>query len=79
VLRTDPALGKNGRCFGKHQSSPADCAAAQMDQMPVVGVSVLTGVLAHRRNEHTVVKLEISNREWIKQVGHRLNRAFSKS
>src|ERR1700682_6220410 len=48
VLRTDPALGKNGSCFGKHQSCTAYCPAAQMHEMPVARVSVSAGVLAHR-------------------------------
>src|SRR6266403_1959534 len=52
VLRTDPALGKNGRCFGKHQASTAYCPAAQMHEMPVARVPVRAGVLAHRRNKY---------------------------
>src|ERR1039458_7199896 len=70
VLRTDAALGNNGSCLGKHQSSPAHGAAAQMHEMPVVGISVGTEVLAHGRDKHTVGKREISNRERIEQVSH---------
>src|SRR6266436_1085570 len=44
VVRTDTALGKNCSCFGKHQSSTAYRAAAQMYEMPVVHVSVSAGV-----------------------------------
>ena len=61
VLRTDAAFGNNGSCFGEHQSGPAHGAAAQMYEMPVVGVPVGTGVLAHRRDEQTVRKSKISN------------------
>src|SRR5260370_1946368 len=71
VLRTNPALGKNSSCFGKHQSSTAYCPAAQMGEMPVVHVSVGAGVLAHRRNKYTVRKRNIPNRQRIKQVNHR--------
>src|SRR5438034_3225068 len=71
ILRADAALGKNRRGLGKHQSRPAHRAAAQMDEMPVVGVAVNTGVLAHRRDEHTVRKRETTNRERIEQVSHR--------
>jgi hypothetical protein len=71
VLRTDAALGKNGRCLSQHQSSAAHCPAAQMDEMPIIGVAIAAGVLAHRRNEHAIRKLEISNRERIKKVSHK--------
>jgi hypothetical protein len=70
VLRTNPALGKNRSGFGKHQSSTANRAAAQMNEMPVVRVSVIAGVLAHRRNKYTVPKRNIPDRERIKQVIH---------
>src|SRR5260370_3848507 len=72
VLRTDPALGKNGSCFGKDQSCTSYCPAAQMHEMPVARVSVRAGVLAHRRNKYAVCKRNIPNRERIKQVSHRL-------
>src|SRR4029077_2115360 len=49
ILRANSALGKNGRCLSKHQSSAAHCSAAQMDEMPFIGVAIATGVLAHRR------------------------------
>src|ERR1700730_8350248 len=71
VLRTNATLGKNGRCLGQHQTSAAHGAATEMDEVPVVGVSIATGVLAHRRDKHTSRKLKISNREWIKKVSHR--------
>src|SRR5260370_27414411 len=79
VLRTDPALGKNGRCFGKHQSSTAYCPAAQMHEMPVAHVPVRAAVLAHRRNKYAVRKRNIPNRERIKQVSHRVYAAFLNS
>src|SRR5467141_4073618 len=79
VLRTNPALGKHGSCFGKHQSSRAYCPAAQMHEMPVVRVSVRAGVLAHRRNKYAVRKRNIPNRERIKQVSHRVYTAFLNS
>src|SRR6267142_2639745 len=76
VLRTDPALGKNGSCFGKYQPCTAYCPAAQMHEMPVARVSVSARVLAHRRNKYTVRKRNIPNRERIKQVSHRVYAAF---
>src|ERR1700731_3744548 len=70
VLWTDAAFGKNGRCLSQHQPSAAHRPAAQMDEMPIVGVAIAAGVLTHRRNEHAIGKLEISNRERIKKVSH---------
>ena len=76
VLRADPALGKNGSCFGKYQSCTACCPAAQMHEMPVVRVSVRAGVLAHRRNKYAVGKRNVPNRERIKQVSHTVYATF---
>src|ERR1700693_5589769 len=42
-----------------------------MDEMPVISVPIAAGVLAHRRDEHAICKLQISNRERIKQVSHK--------
>src|SRR5260370_2030392 len=76
VLGTNPTFGKHSSRFGKHQSSTADCPAAQMREMPVVRVSVRAGVLAHRRNKYAVCKRNVPNREEIKQVSHRVYTAF---
>ena len=66
ILRTDPGLGQNRRCFRKHQSSSANGAAAQMHEMPIVRESVVARILAHGRDEHAVRKLYVSNCEGIK-------------
>src|SRR6266850_5927837 len=76
VLRTNPALRKNRSRLGKNQSSPAYGPAAQMHKMPVVGVSVRAGVLAHRGNKYAVRKRNIPNCERIKQMSHRANTDF---
>src|SRR5258705_710261 len=70
VLRTNPALRKNRSCLGKNQSSPAYSPAAQMHKMPVVGVSVRAGVLAHGRDKYAGRKCNIPNRKRIKKVSH---------
>src|SRR5262245_60462417 len=41
-----------------------------MNEMPVVREPVSARVLAHRRNEHTVGKRQITNGKAIEQVGH---------
>ena len=70
VLRTDASLGENGGCFGQDQSGATDRTAAEMNEMPVVRITVPARVLTHRRDEHPIGKLQISNRERIKQAGH---------
>src|SRR6266404_6816529 len=70
ILRTDASLGKNGRGLSKYQSRATDGATAKMNEMPIVGVSVVARVLAHRRDEHPIGKFYFSNRERIKQASH---------
>src|SRR5207302_10552000 len=45
-------------------------ATPEMNEMPVVRVSVAARILTHRRNEHPIGKRQISNRERIKQASH---------
>ncbi len=70
ILGTDATLGKNGRCLGQDQSGATHRAAPEMNEMPVVSVSVPARILAHRRDEHPISKCQISNRERIKQASH---------
>jgi hypothetical protein len=66
VLRADSRLGKNCRCLSKYQSGATDGATTEMNEMPIVGVSIVARVLTHRRDEHPISKFYFSNREWIK-------------
>jgi hypothetical protein len=53
-----PVRGYCGR-LDHHQSGPADGgAAAQMDQMPVMGKAILGGIVAHRRHGDAVAERE---------------------
>ena len=70
VLRTDPSLRQNGRRFSKYQSGAANRTTTKVNQMPVGSVSVLARILTHRRDEHPIGKIQISNRESIKQARH---------
>src|SRR5438477_11869121 len=67
VLRTDPSLGEDRCRLGKYESGAANRTTAKMNQMPFVSVSILARVLTHRRDEHPISKVQISNRESIKQ------------
>jgi hypothetical protein len=70
VLGTDPSLRQNRRRLGKYQSGAANRPTAKVNQMPVSSVSVLAGILAHRRDKHPISKVQISNCERIKQARH---------
>src|SRR5438132_6892009 len=70
IVRTDPSLRQNRRRLGKYQSGATNRSTSKMNQMPVVSVSVLTRILAHRRDKHPISKVQVSNRESIKQSGH---------
>src|SRR5213594_2916942 len=70
ILRTDASLGKNGRCLSQDQSGATHRATPEMNEMPVVRESVVARILTHWRDEHPIGKLQISNRERIKQAGH---------
>src|SRR5579864_807894 len=48
VLRADAALGEDRCRFRKDESSSPNGPAAKMHQVPVIGVSITAGVLAHR-------------------------------
>jgi hypothetical protein len=48
VFGGDAPVGGDRRGFGEHQSGTADRAAAEVDQVPVVGQAIDAGVLAHR-------------------------------
>src|SRR4051812_41546189 len=70
ILRTDASLGKHGGCLSQHQSGATNRTTPEMNEMPVVSVSVAARILTHRRDEHPIGKLRISNRERIKQARH---------
>src|ERR1700730_15592453 len=70
VLRANSRLWKNCRCLSKYQSGATDGATTEMNEMPIVGVSIVTRILTHRRDEHPIGKRQVSNRERIKQASH---------
>ena len=54
VLGADAAFGGDGGGFGEDEGRAADGAAAEVDEMPVVGEAVLAGVFAHGRDDDAV-------------------------
>ncbi len=54
ILRRNPPLGRDRRRFGEDDRRAADRARREMREMPVVGVAVDAGILAHRRDADAV-------------------------
>src|SRR3954447_26893061 len=54
IPRGNAAFRRDAARFDHHQSGAADCAAAEVDEMPVRREAVLARVLAHWRNENAV-------------------------
>ncbi len=61
ILRADAAFRCNSSRFGENQAGSADSAAAQVNQVPVVGEAVFAGVLAHGRDDDPVRQREGAN------------------
>jgi hypothetical protein len=61
VLRADARFGQNGSGFAEDDGGTSDGAAAEMDEVPVVGESVFARVLAHGRNSDAVAKRNGAN------------------
>ena len=80
ILRTDARLRQHGRRFRHDQARAAHGAAAEVHQMPIVGQSVLAGVLAHGRDGDAVRKGNVADldliekpaRRWLAQTFFRL-------
>ncbi|MNJ71537.1 hypothetical protein D3C77_680890 [compost metagenome] len=47
ILGGDPTVGSDRRRLGENQPGAAHRAAAQVNQVPVIGQAVDTGILAH--------------------------------
>ena len=60
--------GSDRRRLGEDEAGAADRAAAEMHQVPVVREAVLARILAHRRDDDAVAKLDSAQAERRKQV-----------
>src|SRR2546425_11050342 len=70
ILRTDARFGEHRRRLYHHESGATDCAAPQMDKMPVVRVAIHAGVLAHRRDDDAVAQGHVAKLERVEQTRH---------
>jgi len=63
VAGGDAAFGADGGGFGDDGAGATDCAAAEVDEVPVVGVAVYGTVLAHGRDDDAVGEGDAALRE----------------
>jgi hypothetical protein len=68
ILRADPSLRQNSGSFGHNQRGSADCAASEMNEMPIRGQAVFAGVLAHGRDGDAIRKTDIADFEFVKKT-----------
>jgi hypothetical protein len=66
ILWADAAVRRNRSGFGDHGGGASHRPAAQVDEMPVSGEPVLTGILAHGRDHNAVRKFLAANLQKIK-------------
>ncbi len=71
ITGRDPAVGRDSRGFDDDQRHAAGGPAAQMDQVPVVGQSILGDVLTHRRHHDPIAQRHAADRERTEQIDFR--------
>ena len=64
----DARRRRDGRRFGEDEAGAADGAAAQVDEVPVIGEPVFARVLAHRRNGDAVTSRDAAERQRIEKA-----------
>jgi hypothetical protein len=70
VLRRDASFGCNRRRLGEDEARAADRTGRQMREVPVIGKTVLAGILAHRRNADAIGEHDVAQSELAEQMGH---------
>jgi len=70
VLCRDAAIGSHGGGLGENQPGAADGTTAEVHQMPVIGQSIVTGVLAHRRDGNAVQEGQLAQGIGFEQLTH---------
>ncbi len=72
----DAAFGRHRCRFCDDEAEAAQREAAQMHEVPVVGMAVTCRILAHRRHHHAVLEREIAEGDGREKVGHQLSASF---
>jgi hypothetical protein len=66
----DPPLRRDGGRLQNEQPGAGKRERAEMDHVPVAGLSVLRGILAHRRDDDAIGDREAAEGEGFKEMGH---------
>jgi len=67
IFGRNPPLGQYGGGFGEDQTGPTDRAAAEVDELPVVGEAIVVGILAHWRDHDPVGERDRADGQWGEQ------------
>src|ERR1035437_343815 len=71
VSGSDASLGCHRRWLNKDEARAANRAAAEVNQMPIVGHTIHGRVLAHGRNHDAILESHATDRERLKKVDSR--------
>ncbi len=71
ILRRNPSFGRDRRRLGEDEARAADRSGGEMGEMPVIGKTVVAGILAHRRHADAIGEGDVAQSEIVEQVGHR--------
>ena len=70
IFGSDAPVFGDGGGLGEYQPGTADGAATEMNQMPVVGQAIDTGVLTHRRHRDAIEQGQLTQGKGFKQQAH---------
>ncbi len=70
VFGSDAPVRRHRHRFGDDQAGAANGTASQVNQVPVIGQAVDTGILAHRRHCDAIAKGQLAQGIGFKQQAH---------
>src|SRR5271170_1096659 len=70
ILRGDPPFGRNRRRLSKDQGGASDRTGAEVREVPIVGKTIVAGILAHRRDADSIGERDVTYSEFAEQMGH---------
>jgi hypothetical protein len=63
VTRRDAAFACHGSGFSEDKTGSADCPAAEVNKMPVIGKAIDSAILTHWRDDDAVVNCDAPDGE----------------
>jgi hypothetical protein len=70
ILGADASFGRNRGRLGEYQARASHGPAPEVNQVPVVGETVLARVLSHRGNDDAALQGDTTNRKRVKKLRH---------